>query len=631
MWNYSFVVPSALMMVTLFCFYFSRPRLPIRINRTFLYLLGIEVLVLVSDIISTKADENYQNFSAGELYAANMLFFVLFLVRILFFYRFTVELLHMSRSTHPVFLGVTLLPFVGAEVLCLSSCVTGAVFSIQESGYVSGPFYQVVAVTYFVYIAISMGLIVTKRKNMRPHDFTSAFFCNLALFVGTTIRVTLPKLLVMDTFCMVAIAIIYLGILNPDLYLCEYGDAFNMRGLRLVLMEPMRRHDYHLLGIALQNYSQERSILGGRQMDGVVELISEYLQRTFPDMMLFYLRGGRFVVMSGVAADWKSVQGAIQQRFGQPWESRGSTLRLGASFVHVDSSSDLTHADRIINNLVIALDNAKRSAMFNRADTTSEAVTAKQVDQQIDTLRILEHTIQNNKVEVFFQPMFDANTRELVGAEALARIRDDAGRIMSPGLFIPIAESSGLINELGRQVLRRTCEFICSHDLDAMGIRWINVNLSPIQCLQQDLAQQFEDMLAEYGVSVDMIRLEITEQSMLDYSLLRRQILELDNGGFRFVMDDYGSGYSNLVRVKQYPFITIKLDMEIVWDYFKHRDTLLPTIVEGFRGMGLSITAEGIESEEMAQVLAGIGTDYLQGYYFSKPLPPEEFVVKYAA
>ena len=559
-----------------------------------------------------------------------MLFFVLFLVRIIWFFKFTVDLLHMNWRTHTALLRASMVPFVVAELLCLTTCFTGAVFSIQENGYASGPLYQVISVVYFVYIALSMGLLVAKRKELTSNDFTAASFCNFALFIGIVLRVALPKLLVMDTFCMVAIAVLYLGILNPDLYLCEHGDTFNMRGLRLILKEPLRERDYLLLGLALQNYNQERSILGGKQMDDVVDLISAYLHKSFPNMMLFYLRGGRFVIMGNSTDDWESMQNDIRRRFEQPWQGGGSSLRLSASFVHVDAGSSLTTADRVISNLVIALDGFKRPSSYDGLDNSAESLTAKQVDEQIDMLCLLEQAIQNNKVEVFFQPIFDANTRALVGAEALARIRDNAGNVVPPGLFIPIAESSGLINDLGSQVLCKTCEFICSHDLAPVGIRWINVNLSPIQCLQPDLAEQFQSVLKQYGVPVEAIHLEITEQSMLDYSLLRRQILELNQGGFKFVMDDYGTGYSNLVRVKRYPFITIKLDMEIVRDYFQDRDALLPTIVKGFRDMGLSITAEGIESEEMAQVLTSIGSNYLQGFYFSKPLPPDEFINKYA-
>ena len=126
-----------------------------------------------------------------------------------------------------------------------------------------------------------------------------------------------------------------------------------------------------------------------------------------------------------------------------------------------------------------------------------------------------------------------------------------------------------------------------------------------------------------------MIHLEITEQSIIDYAMMKEQIDGLRDAGFPFVLDDYGSGYSNLTRVKHYPFIDIKLDMEVVWDYFKTRDSLLPHVVTAFKELGFTITAEGIETQEMADALAGIGCNHLQGYLFDRPLPIDEFVKKY--
>ena len=126
-----------------------------------------------------------------------------------------------------------------------------------------------------------------------------------------------------------------------------------------------------------------------------------------------------------------------------------------------------------------------------------------------------------------------------------------------------------------------------------------------------------------------MIHLEITEESMIDYALLQNQIHIMKHSGFQFVLDDYGSGYSNVTRLKKCPFINVKLDMEIVWDYFKTKDKILPTLVETFKQMNFSVTAEGIESIEMAEALKEIGCDYLQGFYFSKPIPAEEFAKKY--
>ena len=144
--------------------------------------------------------------------------------------------------------------------------------------------------------------------------------------------------------------------------------------------------------------------------------------------------------------------------------------------------------------------------------------------------------------------------------------------------------------------------------------------------MAQDIPERFAEVLREYGVRTEQIHLEITEQSMIDFSLLRDQITGLHSSGFEFALDDYGSGYSNLTRVRQYPFTNIKIDMEVVRNYFQDRDPLLPSLVQAFKKMCLSITAEGIETEEMAEAMTEIGCDYLQGFYFSRPVPMPEFL-----
>ena len=621
MWNYSFMLPTLMVLVTLVAFYFARPRLPIRMNRTFLRLIIVEMLTVISDLVSSLADENYQSYSPGALYLANTLFFVLFVARIFSFYRFTTDILNInSKNALTLALPGRLMFFV-TEAVCLSSFFTGAVFSIQETGYQRGPFYNIIYVCFFFYIFLSLALVIVCRKRLHFYSLISAIAYNLVLFTGNIVRILMPKYLVMNTFCLVAITIIYLAFMNPDLYKSDRGPAFNMRGLTTLLNELTLRKDYHILGFVIQNYMQERSILGGMQMDEGIRQISRYLVKTYPHYQSFYLRNGRFALVGTDRTKWDDVRQAIYDRFQQPWRSANSELDLNVAFAFISSESHLGSVDRIVNNLSIALEIEGRTDRAVDGSDAIDPLRIQQIDQQVDIMRSLEQALEHNQVEVFLQPVYDSHTRTMAAAEALARIRDAEGKIIPPVVFIPIAEKSGYIDRLGEQVLEKTCAFIRDHDMEAMGLQWINVNLSPIQCMQRELPEHFAAILKKYDVPADRIHLELTEQSMVDYALLKAQVAALQALGFCFVLDDYGSGYSNLTRVRRYPFINIKLDMEIVWDYFRERDNLLPTIVQGFRQMDLSITAEGIESEEMADVLTEIGSDYLQGYLFSKPLP----------
>jgi EAL domain-containing protein (putative c-di-GMP-specific phosphodiesterase class I) len=126
-----------------------------------------------------------------------------------------------------------------------------------------------------------------------------------------------------------------------------------------------------------------------------------------------------------------------------------------------------------------------------------------------------------------------------------------------------------------------------------------------------------------------MIRLEITEEAMADDNFLLSQMEAVREKGFDFVLDDYGTGYSNLTRLKGCPFINVKLDMSLVWAYCKQPDGILPSMIPAFHNMGFTITAEGIEDSEKAEKMISIGCDYLQGYAYSKPVPMEELLEKF--
>ena len=623
MYNYTLIIPSILVLFTLLAFFFMRRRLPIRMNRTFVTLLAVQLSVVTLDITSSLVDENYGLYPSWAIWAINLAYFMTFIFRIYLFYQFTLDVLSIDRI-RPL-ARLSQLPFWLSELVCLSSPWTGAVFSVGATGYQRGPFYDVLYLCFGFYLAVSFALLFMNRRKARRNVVMGGVAYNLVLVLGNVTRILLPKYLVMDTFCVVAILVIYLAFLNPDLYLSERGSVFNMRGFRLIMAELSQNQRYRMLAFVLQNYNRERTILGGEQMDQVIRQINHYLSHDFPKFMPFYLRGGRFVLVTTGGASLEDARQRISERFRHPWHIGTGDLGLSVDFAMLNSDANLGSADRIINNLVLALANPRRAGQ-----SSDGAIDIQELDRQVDILYSLEQALEHDGVEIFLQPVADSRTGKIVAAEALARIRDKDGKIIPPGLFIPIAERSGYINRLGEQVFEKTCAFIQQHDIASAGLLWINVNLSPIQCMQRSLPERFNKILLQYQVPVSNIHLEITEQSMVDYSNLQQQIQGLQDSGFQFVLDDFGSGYSNLTRVKHYPFINIKIDMEVVWDYFRDRDGLLPTIIDGFHSMGFSITAEGIENEEMARALTEIGSDYLQGYLFSKPLPPEEFMLKYS-
>ena len=418
---------------------------------------------------------------------------------------------------------------------------------------------------------------------------------------------------------------IFLSFQNPEFFLAERGYVYNMKALQAILLErTQRKIPCRILGFAVQNYTEHREFFGSARMDEAMGRINRYLATEYRGLTAFYLRNGCYALLGSGSTDLDALTARLEQRFAEPWKTRDGELPLKLSFVQADTEQLSCSADRLANTLRISLNEAVNGSRIAGRRMLSDSLGA--IEQRLDIRHCLEKALEEDALEVFLQPIVESETGRWIAAEALVRIRNEAGDLIPPEQFISLAEHEGQIVKLGEQVLSKVCAFIQAHDLAGLGLSWINVNLSPMQFLSQQIPERFSEILARWGVSPRQLHLEITEQSLTDFSLLRTQINSLHGKGFEFALDDYGSGYSNLIRVMQYPFSHIKIDMEVVQNYCREQSPLLPALIQVFKQMNFSVTAEGIETKEMADALRRIGCDYFQGFYFSRPVPMEEFL-----
>lgn len=502
------------------------------------------------------------------------------------------------------------------------------VFVVSDEGlYFKGFFYNVIYISGLFYLVLSVSRILANRKKFSRSCFIGAVSFNITLFFGYVARIMFPNYLIMNLASLLAIIIIFFTYENPVFFLAGKANAYNKKALYAMFAELCESKSPLLIGFVIYNYNELREIYSGRQMDRGIALICEYIEKKYPDLLRFYLHDGRFVLLGRDNSKSSSLVKELTERFCSSWSAENDVdISLEVKFVQLAANLSLKKSDEILNGVFSAFRDAER---LNTSDIVINEETIRKIEHSTLVKRAVEYAVEHDEVEMFLQPLVNTSDYKLVGAEALARIRDDKGNLVSPGLFIPIAEKNGRISMMGEQMFEKACKFIHDYDIDKMGISWINVNLSPIQFLRHDLNQRFSAMLEKYNVSADKIHLEITEATMIDYVLLKKQIDLMQKTGFQFVLDDYGSGYSNVSRLKRCPFINIKLDMEIVQDYFKDCDKILPALVHAFKQMNFTVTAEGVETLEMAESMKKIGCDFLQGFYFSKPLPVSEFVKKY--
>ena len=629
MWNYNLVLPELVIISTFLIFYFTQPRLPIRLHKSFLLILIIDTATILVDVACSTCLEYFSNIPPFILRVQNVIYFILFVQRIMCFTMFTNIILAKDIRFSKRRIIIYLLPFYALNLIIILNLFADLIFCISPEGvYSKGPLYNLIYVCAFYYIGACFLFTFTNRKRLSRGEKIPILIFNLVLMFGYIMRITHPKYLIMNFFTLISIIIIYLSFENPSLFIEEKSGIFNKKALLFLLHELKNDKNPLILGFSIHNYNDIREIYSYSQTDKCLSMIGTYLKQTFPKLLPFYLHNGSFVLIGkNNYEEADLIRTYLAQRFEAPWNTADDVdMLLEVSFTQVKPEIISSDKDLLFSTLITTLgelDPANQTHQF----IGFEDINKIEMKQQIK--RAVEVNIEQNKVELFLQPVVDSKTKKLIGAESLARIRNDDGEYIPPFLFIPIAEKNGRINELGEQMFEKTCQFIKEHDIKAMGLEWINVNLSPIQFLRRDLIKRFSSILEKYDISPELIHLEITEEAMIDFDLLQLQMDTMKKAGFHFVLDDYGRGYSNVARMKKCPFINIKLDMEFVWDFFKDKDKILPTLVQTIKQMGFTVTAEGIESLEMADAMHTVGCDFLQGFYFSKPLPAKDFAENY--
>lgn len=311
--------------------------------------------------------------------------------------------------------------------------------------------------------------------------------------------------------------------------------------------------------------------------------------------------------------------------FGDPIELPDSEVIVHASIGTATFPTDGTTYARLLSNADMALSAAK-TAGKNRASHYSEKMQAR-INRRHALHVELRQMLQRGELTLFYQPKVDARTGKLHGCEALARwIRPD-GSMVSPGEFIPIAEQTGLILNLGNLVLDRAFETSRQWAVSHPELLPVAVNISTQQLHQQDFVANLLAKAAEAGISNHWIELEITESAVVDdVQGVIAKVQQLSDAGFSIAVDDFGTGYSSLSYLRHFAINTLKIDRTFIIELGK--DPNLMAIVQAItalaKGMRLTVVAEGVETAVQKSLLSQVGCDYFQGFLFCRPLPKYE-------
>lgn len=244
--------------------------------------------------------------------------------------------------------------------------------------------------------------------------------------------------------------------------------------------------------------------------------------------------------------------------------------------------------------------------------------------QKIYDILNAELSLNSDKFQVYFQPIYSLQEEKFTYMEALSRLVGTELGDINPTEFIPVAESRGLAEKLGFVVLEKVCRFISENK---NIVKAVSVNFSAIQMANPKIIKIVLDMIKNYNLKPENIIIEITESMFIDnFEAVRKNMFELSKNGIRFYLDDFGTGYSNISNVVALPFNTIKVDRSLVlmMENSKKNALLVKSLVSTFKSAGLNILIEGVETPEQNEMVNSTGADYIQGFLYSKPLTASE-------
>lgn len=313
----------------------------------------------------------------------------------------------------------------------------------------------------------------------------------------------------------------------------------------------------------------------------------------------------------------------LETRMKQPWKVGSREIYLKVYIMPLNIPEDFNSPEELLE--VIGSSEKIRGRDVSILGSAEIAA----IRHSIGIDKCIERVLANNGIEVYYQPIWNSETKSICACEALMRVYDSELGFVPPSSLVPLAEKNGTIRDIDRIVFESVCAFIRDYQPQRYGIRYIEVNLSMYDMLSHGLAESFSSIAEKYGVPVSMLNIEFTETCSNEQSRIFEETKKkLSREGFSFSLDDFGTEYSNMGRLFNNDFVNIKLDKSLLWesDQDENTRTMLASLIRMICRMGCNALQEGVETREQLEFVTSNGCNLVQGYYFSKPLPAEKFL-----
>lgn len=508
-------------------------------------------------------------------------------------------------------------------LILLSNPFTKWVFDIDYSKaeiLIHGPaFLGLYGVTFFYVALAAVTLIILNKKIEKQLVVTMAF--SLSFIVAMlVIQILFPRYLLTGVAISFCCWINYEQLASGDLRDRVTG-VFNYNAfLNYAKSEIDFPRHHNLIVCHVGNITQINSTFGFLTGNHVYKQIGNFFV-SFGKNFVFRISNSRFVLTFKDEEDMHRALLLIKAKFEHPWVVDGMEFNISANGYYIMGNIAAQTTSEYVEFITNLEQKIKRSNEETFVLIDQESIHKISRDKAIENA--LKKAIENNfsGFEMHYQPIYEIDKNKFNHSEALIRFTDPVLGKIAPAEFIPIAESCGLAQKIDRYVLRTTCEFLKKHP----NIDFLDINISGAEFFNNP-SKEFTDIVKSYGVDPRKLVIEVTETATIAYpDKLEKFMKDMIKEGFSFAIDDFGTGYSNISRILQTSFSIIKFDKTFLASNGT-AEKILESMTSLLKDLKISIVIEGVETKEQYEHMKELGIQYIQGYYFSKPLSEQAYI-----
>ncbi|MBQ9437383.1 MAG: EAL domain-containing protein [Lachnospiraceae bacterium] len=608
------------------------------VNRLFLTLVWLSLATVLVDVASETLNAHSAARTAHPVLVDcfHYLYFSLrnaaIWVYLIFIYANLRTLYQLRGKLTRLLIGM---PYAVLLCVLFTNPLHQMVFHIDPiEGYQRGPLISVLYLISFFYAFYGIVYLFHYRNYLPSSKWWPLLSFYIFVFISILIQLVFPFMIVeMFATSLVFLLVILLVLRPEDITDSSVGRA-NWQAYKDELHKITAiRQSVQIISIRFLNAIKVRSYLGeelfSKYIKNLAESIEHFCEAITIHYELYYEAPvGFYLVVDEKQEDWNAAE-VLPQLYEvlntSTKEAQESGARLEAKLCVIRFPEDLEGSEDIIK---LGHDFYGLIPYERSWAQASEIIGTQRykIENQMDT--ILNRAIREQRFEMFYQPIYNLKEDRFYSAEALIRLRDELFGQISPGIFIPAAETKGLILPIGNFVLEAVFKFIAENNIEELGLSYIEINLSVAQCMQRDLPDLVRYLQEKYEVSPSQVNFEIVETTYDDIgNIADKNIRTLVEMGYTFSLDDYGTGYSNIQRIATLPLEIIKIDKSLVDNMGTEKGgSILKNAIRMMKDIGKELVAEGVETKEDVETLRKFDCDFIQGFYYSKPLPGDEFI-----